>query len=102
MQSPLAIEVDVEATTKVQCSPLKPTMLIKHGRKQKGSRIDASVSCMFSESMKNTEHVYVVLDMWYHIVATFFDNKKALAYAEVLRRESPDSCFTVEEHPVLG
>lgn len=57
---------------------------------------------MFSESMKNTEHVYVVLDMWYHIVATFFDNKKALAYAEVLRRESPDSCFTVEEHPVLG
>ena len=61
-----------------------------------------SVSFMFNESMKNTDHVYVVLDMWNHIVATFFDNKKALAYAEVLRRESEDSFFTVEEHPVLG
>jgi hypothetical protein len=47
------------------------------------------------------QNVYVVLDHWMHIVATFIDNKKALAYAEVLMRESPDSHFTIEEHPVI-
>jgi len=51
-------------------------------------------------TMKN-ENVYVILDHWMHIIATFVDNKKALAYREVLMRESPDSYFTVEEHPVI-
>lgn len=51
--------------------------------------------------MSSSKHAYVILDMWMHIVAVFYDNKKALAYAEVLRRESPDSMFTVEEHPII-
>lgn len=45
--------------------------------------------------------VFTVLDHWMHIVAIFKDNKKALAYMEVLMRESPDSHFTVEEHPII-
>ena len=52
-------------------------------------------------ALSNSEHVYVVLDHWMHIVGTFLDNKKALAYAEVLMREAPDSFFTIEEHPVI-
>lgn len=51
---------------------------------------------------QSSECVYVVMDMWMHIVGTFKDNKKAVAYAEVLKRESPDSHFIVEEHPVIG
>jgi hypothetical protein len=47
------------------------------------------------------KHAYVILDMWMHIVAIFYDNKKALAYAEVLMREAPESHFTVEEHPII-
>jgi hypothetical protein len=43
----------------------------------------------------------VILDTWMHIIACFKDNKQALAYAEVLMRESPDSHFTVEEHPII-
>jgi len=46
-------------------------------------------------------HAFVVLDSWMHIVAVFRDNKQALAYREVLLRESPDSCFVVEEHPII-
>lgn len=51
--------------------------------------------------LSDDKHAYVILDMWMHIVAIFYDNKKALAYAEVLRREAPDSMFTVEEHPII-
>jgi hypothetical protein len=47
------------------------------------------------------EHVFVILDVWMHIVGCFRDNKQALAYREVLIRESPEGCFTVEEHPLI-
>lgn len=47
------------------------------------------------------KHAFVILDTWMHIVAVFSDNKQALAYREVLLRESPDSCFTIEEHPII-
>lgn len=48
-----------------------------------------------------SNHVYVILDVWMHIVGCFSDNKQALAYREVLMRESPEGCFTVEEHPII-
>jgi hypothetical protein len=51
--------------------------------------------------LMSSNHAFVILDMWMHIVACFRDNKQALAYMEVLMRESPDSCFTIEEHPII-
>jgi hypothetical protein len=45
--------------------------------------------------------VFTVLDHWMHIIAIFKDNKQALAYIEVLKRESSDSFFSIEEHPVI-
>ena len=55
----------------------------------------------FMELSDMDAHAFVVLDSWMHIVAVFRDNKQALAYREVLIRESPNSCFVVEEHPII-
>lgn len=51
--------------------------------------------------MELSSSVFVILDVWMHIVGCFRDNKQALAYMEVLRRESPEAHFTIEEHPVI-
>jgi len=48
-----------------------------------------------------SNHVYVILDVWMHIVGCFSDNKQALAYREILMREAPEGCFTIEEHPII-
>lgn len=65
------------------------------------SSLKIKIRLTMTPLMLSNKHAYVILDMWMHIVAIFYDNKKALAYAEVLRREAPDSMFTVEEHPII-
>lgn len=48
-----------------------------------------------------SNHVFVILDVWMHIVGCFHDNRQALAYREVLMREAPEGVFTIEEHPII-